>query len=85
MVSAENPLLSTILYVEKGLSTGEIADVLAEGTDSNTVSEADVRQTLIDIGVLDGLTTEEREYRRKQNRGEINKPQYEGGITVDAT
>jgi len=82
MVSSENPLLSAILYVNKGLSIEEIADVLAEET-GNTVNEADVRQALIDVGLLDGLTSEEREYQAKQNRGEINRPRYENGLTVD--
>lgn len=85
MVSSENPILTAILYVEKGLSTGEVADVLEDATDNHTVHETDVRQTLVDAGILEGLTTEERNYQRKQNRGEVNKPRYSGGVTIDTT
>jgi len=84
MISSENPLLIATLYVEKGLSTEEVASVLSEGTDSN-VRQQEVRQTLIDVGILEGLTSEDLEYQRRQNRGEINKPRYENGITIDAT
>lgn len=87
MVSPENQILTAYLFVEKGLSTKEIADVLGEEVSSN-VREEQIRQTLIDCHVLDGETTEEREQRWKQNRGEINRPQYdsgERGITIDAS
>jgi hypothetical protein len=82
MVSSENPILTAILYVEKGLGTGEIADVLGEVTDSN-VREADVRQALTDARVLEGETTAEAEYRRKQARGEVGG--YDNGVTIDTT
>jgi hypothetical protein len=83
MVSPENPILTAILYVEKGLGTGEVADILEGATDKHTVREADVTQTLIDAGVLEGETTAEAQYRRKQNRGEVSG--YNNGVTIDTT
>jgi len=61
IVTSSNPITVAILYVDKGLSTDEIAEIMGEG-----VREAVVRQTLVDARVLPGETTEEAERRRKQ-------------------
>ncbi|WP_225336650.1 hypothetical protein [Halomicrobium urmianum] len=83
MRSSDNQITVSALYL-KGLSLFEIATVLEDDGERN-VREEELKQILIDAGLLEGLSSDEREFQRRQNRGEINQPRYEGGITIDAT
>lgn len=68
LVRPDNPVTVATLYVEYGLSVGEIADILEEVMD-RPVPERMVRQTLTDARLLEGRTTDEQEARLKQGRG----------------
>lgn len=83
LVAPDNALVVATLYVEKGLSVSEVRDVLDEATNDNTaVTEKTVKQTLVDARVIDGLTSEQREQRWKESRGEVNRAS-DGGMTIN--
>lgn len=83
MVSPNNPIVVSILYVTYGLSTEEIADLFTENG-SNSILERTIRQTLIDAAVIRGETTDDREKRRRRQRGEVTRPSS-SGINFDTT
>ena len=83
-VSPNNPLLVTSLYVDRGLSISEIAEVLDQSTeDTTTVTETGIRQCLVDARVLEGTTSAESKRRRRHTRDEINRPDT-SGLTITA-
>lgn len=57
---AENPLVVGHLYAVAGLSVGEITTYLGEELGSAVYNQT-VRQSLIDVGLLEGRTTEQQE------------------------
>lgn len=79
MVAPDNSILVCTLYVDRGLSIEEIRDVIGEAADDNvTVHERAIRTVLIDAKVLQGETSAEAERRRRQSRGETNRPDTRG-------
>jgi len=61
---AENPLVVGHLYVV-GLSVSEITTYLGEEL-NDAVYRQQIRQTLIDVGLLEGRTTEQQEQARRR-------------------
>ena len=82
MKDHDNQLVVAVLYVDKGLSIEEIRQVMDEATeDTVTVSESDMRQALVDAKLIEGETSTEAQRRRKQSRGEVNRPNS-SGLTI---
>lgn len=86
MADPTNPILIGTLYVSKGLSVTEVAQILSEATDDyGTVDPSEVRQTLVDAHLINGETSAEGERRRENNKMEINRPHHGdgGGININ--
>jgi hypothetical protein len=62
---AENPLVVGHLYAVAGLSVSEITAYLSDELDGAVYNQT-VRQALIDVGLLGGQTTTEREQARRR-------------------
>lgn len=69
---AENPLVVGHLYAVAGLSVGEITTYLGEELEGGA-NRGNVRQTLIDVGLLEGRTTEQQE-KAARRRGVSVQP-----------
>lgn len=83
MVSHENPVCLTVLYLGYGLSIDEIVTIFNEEDNRNVTAKA-VRQSLVDCHVIKGKTTQELERKRRETRGEVNRATH-GGISIDAS
>jgi len=75
VVHTDNPLLIAELYT-LGLSVAEVADTLGERVEGS-VREDHVRDTLKEIGLLDGRTREEVREDFEENDSRL------GGVTID--
>ncbi|KPN29981.1 hypothetical protein SY89_00701 [Halolamina pelagica] len=75
MVRRDSPILLAELYT-LGLSVTEVADTLTERVEGD-VRPAHVRDTLKDMGLLEGRTREEQQEAFEEKGGRI------GGTTVD--
>ena len=73
-----NPLLLSVLYVEYGLSTDEISELL--DTDEPTV-----RDKLTAVGLIGGKTRQQQRQAFEDNGGRLSHNDSDGGVTIDVS
>ena len=73
-----NPLLLSVLYVEHGLSTNEISELL--DTDEPTV-----RDKLTAVGLIGGKTRQQQRQAFEDNGGRLSHNDSDGGVTIDVS
>jgi len=85
VVTSHNPLITVELY-EHGLSVSEIVEVYnLEGAKS--VDKSQVRDSLKNVGLLDGPTTAKQQKQWRNDKYEVNRPRSgdNGTEAVDLT
>jgi len=85
VVDSHNPLITVELY-ERGLSVSEIIEIYSlEGLTS--VDKSQVRDSLKNVGLLDGSTTAEQQKQWRNDKYEVNRPRSSdnGTEAVDLT
>ena len=73
-----NPLLLSVLYVEHGLSTNEISELL--DTDEPTV-----RDKLTAVGLIGGKTRQQQRQAFEDNGGRLSHNDSSSGLTIDTS
>ena len=73
-----NPLLLSVLYVEYGLSTDEISELL--DTDEPTV-----RDKLTAVGLIGGKTRQQQRQAFEDNGGRLSHNDSSSGLTIDTS
>ena len=73
-----NPLLLSVLYLEHGLSTDEISELL--DTDEPTV-----RDKLTAVGLIGGKTRQQQRQAFEDNGGRLSHNDSDGGVTIDVS
>ena len=73
-----NPLLLSVLYLEHGLSTDEISELL--DTDEPTV-----RDKLTAVGLIGGKTRQQQRQAFEDNGGRLSHNDSSSGLTIDTS